>query len=80
MRWQDDLPQRFGWRWRLRPRLVLLHLARYLRGGSALALEPAQLRHQIPLALARHGVCNVIAEHGFTLMQRRLLPNTFSSM
>lgn len=49
-------------------------------GGAALALERAQFRHQIPLALARHGECNVIAEHAFTLVQRRRSLNTFSPM
>jgi hypothetical protein len=47
--------------------------------GAALALEPAQLRHQIPLALACHRACDVIAEHTSTLVQRRRSLNTFSS-
>jgi hypothetical protein len=47
--------------------------------GAALALEPAQLRHEISLALARHRACDVIAEHASTLVRRRRSLNTFSS-
>jgi hypothetical protein len=45
-------------------------------GRVALAL--AQFRHQIPLALARHGPCDVISEHVLTLVHRERSPNTFS--
>jgi len=44
----------------------------------ALALELAQLRHQIPLALARQRPCDVISEHALTLVQRERSLNTFS--
>jgi hypothetical protein len=47
--------------------------------GAVLALEPAQLRHQIPLALPCHRACDVIAEHSSTVARRRLSLNTFSS-
>jgi hypothetical protein len=46
---------------------------------AALALEPAQFGHQIPLALTRHRACNVITEHASTLVQRGRSLNTFSS-
>jgi hypothetical protein len=45
----------------------------------ALALDAAQFRYQIPLALSRHCARNVIAEHASTLVQRPRSLNTFSS-